>query len=180
MGSNRPGYPSRGCGLPQAGRQLPADAKAQREVLLDEATLWLREILLQRPGLVRVRLEEDLPAHEEMRDRVEQEIDARRAAEARLEGEAAAHRTTRVRLEEEIAARDARIAELEARLGSGSQPSKPPAWSRVAVASVRGSGVRLMAMRSRVKASAMAEPPTQWIFTRTRFRRSFSRVALWS
>ena len=63
---------------------------------------------------------EDLPAHEEMRDRVEQEIDARRAAEARLEGEAAAHRTTRVRLEEEITARDARIAELEARLGSGS------------------------------------------------------------
>ena len=84
---------------------------------------------------------EDLPAHEEMRDRVEEEIAARRAAEARLEGEAAArrvaearlresearlkgeaaaHRTTRARLEEEVAARDARIAELEARLGGGS------------------------------------------------------------
>lgn len=77
---------------------------------------------------------EDLPAHEEMRERVEQEIAARRAAEARLgeeaaahratearlEGEAAAHRTTRARLEEEIAARDARIAELEARLEGAS------------------------------------------------------------
>ena len=46
---------------------------------------------------------EDLPAHEEMRERVEQEIAARRAAEARLE--------------EAVAERDARIAELEARLG---------------------------------------------------------------
>ena len=63
---------------------------------------------------------EDLPAHEEMRERVEEEISARRAAETRLESEAAAHRTTRVRLEEEVAARDARIAELEARLGNGS------------------------------------------------------------
>ena len=32
---------------------------------------------------------EDLPAHEEMRDREEEEIAARRVAEARLEGEAA-------------------------------------------------------------------------------------------
>ena len=77
---------------------------------------------------------EDLPAHEEMRERVEEEIAARRVAEARLgeeaaarraaetrlEGEAAAHRTTRARFEEEVAARDARIAELEARLGNGS------------------------------------------------------------
>ena len=66
---------------------------------------------------------EDLPAHEEMRERVEQEIAARRAAEARLretrvrfDEETAGHRATRARLEEEIAARDARVAELEARL----------------------------------------------------------------
>ena len=77
---------------------------------------------------------EDLPAHEEMRERVEQEIAARHAAEARLGEEAtahrateaqlgeevAAHRATRGRLEEEIAARDARIAALEARLRSAS------------------------------------------------------------
>ena len=87
---------------------------------------------------------EDLPAHEEMRERVEQEIAARRAAEARLDEtearlretrvrfdetearlretrvrfdeETAGHRATRARLEEDIAARDARVAELEARL----------------------------------------------------------------
>ena len=84
---------------------------------------------------------EDLPAHEEMRERVEQEIAARRdaearlrksearlgeeaaarrIAEARLREEAAARRATEARLEEEVAARDARIAELEARFGSGS------------------------------------------------------------
>ena len=77
---------------------------------------------------------EDLPAHEEMRERVEEEIAARRAvearlgeeaaarrtAEARLREEAAARRATEARLEEEVAARDARIAELEARFGSGS------------------------------------------------------------
>ena len=43
-----------------------------------------------------------------------------RESETRLEDEAAAHRTTRAWLEEEVAARDARVAELEARLGSGS------------------------------------------------------------
>ena len=63
---------------------------------------------------------EDLPAHEEMRERVEQEIAARRATEARLGEEVAAHRATRIRLEEEIAAREARIAELEAKLRSAS------------------------------------------------------------
>ena len=83
---------------------------------------------------------EDLPAHEKMRERVEQEIAARRAAEARLDetetrlgetearlretrarlGEGtAAHREARARLEEAVAERDARIAELEARLGRG-------------------------------------------------------------
>ena len=46
---------------------------------------------------------EDLPAHEEMRTRVEMEV--------------AAHRATSARLEKEIAVRDSRIAELEARLG---------------------------------------------------------------
>ena len=60
---------------------------------------------------------EDLPAHEEMRVRVVQEIAARRATEVRLDEEAAAHRATRIRLENEIAVRDARIGELEARLG---------------------------------------------------------------
>ena len=60
---------------------------------------------------------EDLPAHEEMRERVEQEVAARRSAEARLDEEAAAHRAARARLEEAVAERDARIAELEARLG---------------------------------------------------------------
>ena len=63
---------------------------------------------------------EDLPAHEEMREQVEQEIAARHAAESRLGEEAAAHRATKARLEEEIAARDARIAALEARLRSAS------------------------------------------------------------
>ena len=67
---------------------------------------------------------EDLPAHEEMRVRVAQEIAARQATEmrldetkVRLDEEAAAHRATRARLEKEIAARDARIATLEARPG---------------------------------------------------------------
>ena len=60
---------------------------------------------------------EDLPAHEEMRVRVVQEIAARRATEVRLDEEAAAHRATRIRLGNEIAVRDARIGELEARLG---------------------------------------------------------------
>ena len=41
----------------EASRRIPADARVQREVLLDEAILWLREMLVQRPGLVRVRLE---------------------------------------------------------------------------------------------------------------------------
>ena len=66
---------------------------------------------------------EDLLAHEEMRERVEQEIAARRAAEARLDEtearldeEAAAHRAARAGLEETVAERDARIAELAARL----------------------------------------------------------------
>ena len=63
---------------------------------------------------------EDLPAHEEMRKRVEQEIAARRATESQVREEVAAHRATRARLEEEIAARDTRIAELEARLRSAS------------------------------------------------------------
>ena len=60
---------------------------------------------------------EDLPAHEEMRERVAREIAARRSAEARLDEEAAADRAARVRLEEVVAERDARIADLEARLG---------------------------------------------------------------
>ena len=60
---------------------------------------------------------EDLPAHEEMRERVEQEVAARRSAEARLDETEARLRETRVRFEEAVAERDARIAELEARLG---------------------------------------------------------------
>ena len=60
---------------------------------------------------------EDLPAHEEMRERVEQENAARRVAEARLEDTEARLRETRARLAEAVAERDARIAELEARLG---------------------------------------------------------------
>ena len=56
---------------------------------------------------------EDLPAHEEMRERVERETAARRVAETRLEDTEARLRETRARLDE----RDARIAELEARLG---------------------------------------------------------------
>ena len=77
---------------------------------------------------------EDLPAHEEMRERVEEESAARRAAEVRLGDEAAAHRATRARLgdeaaahralrarlEDEVAARDARIVALEAKLRSAS------------------------------------------------------------
>ena len=59
---------------------------------------------------------EDLPAHEEMRERVEQEVAARRSVEARLDETEARIRETRVRLEEAVAERDARIAELEARL----------------------------------------------------------------
>ena len=76
---------------------------------------------------------EDLPAHEEMRERVEQEVAARRSAEARLDEtkarlrktrarlgeEAAGHQAARARLEEAVAERDARIADLEARLGRG-------------------------------------------------------------
>ena len=53
---------------------------------------------------------EDLPAHEEMRERVEEEIAGRRDAEARLrksearlEDKAAAHRTTKARLAVECA-----------------------------------------------------------------------------
>ena len=41
----------------EASRLVPADAQVRREVLLDEAILWLREMLVQRPELVRVRLE---------------------------------------------------------------------------------------------------------------------------
>ena len=41
----------------EASRRVPADALARREALLDEAILWLREMLAQRPELVRVRLE---------------------------------------------------------------------------------------------------------------------------
>ena len=52
--------------------------------------------------------------------RLGEEAAARRAAESQLGEEAVAHRTTRARFEEEVAARDARIAELEARLRSGS------------------------------------------------------------
>ena len=41
----------------EASRHVPADDPLRREVLLDEAILWLREMLVQRPELVRVRLE---------------------------------------------------------------------------------------------------------------------------
>ena len=72
----------------------------------------------------------DLLAHEE-------EAAARRATETRLgeteaqlhetqtrlDVETAEHRVTKARIEEEIAARDARIAELEARLGRALSPS---------------------------------------------------------
>ena len=59
---------------------------------------------------------EDLAAHDG-------EHEARQAAETRLDEEAAAHRATSDRLDEALAERDARIAELEARLGrtSGSR-----------------------------------------------------------
>ena len=74
---------------------------------------------------------EDLPAHAEMHVRVQREVAARRAMEvrlekeaethrvtkARLEKEAETHRVTKARLEKDVAIREARIAELEARLG---------------------------------------------------------------
>ena len=93
---------------------------------------------------------EDLPAHEKMRERVEQEIAARRAAEARLDetetrlGETearlretrarldegtAAHREARARLEEAGAERDARIA----RIGGSTRPG-PVAVATTALA----------------------------------------------
>ena len=41
----------------EASRLVPADDPFRREVLLEEAILWLREMLVERPELVRVRLE---------------------------------------------------------------------------------------------------------------------------
>ena len=41
----------------EASRRLPADAGAERDALLDEAITVLREMLVVRPALVRVRLE---------------------------------------------------------------------------------------------------------------------------
>ena len=41
----------------EASRRLPADAVAQRKALLDEAIAALHGMLVERPGLVRVRLE---------------------------------------------------------------------------------------------------------------------------
>ena len=100
-------------------RPLPSVALVGGGLSLHSEALGL-EVRLDEDGRLRFHdpeSGEDLPAHEEMRERVEQEIAARRAAEARLEEEAAAHRAARARLEEAVAERDARIAELEARLG---------------------------------------------------------------
>ena len=66
------------------------------------------------------RLGEEAVARRTAEARAAEEATARRTAEARLGEEAVAHRTIRTRLEEEVAAREARIAELEARLRSGS------------------------------------------------------------
>ena len=113
-------------------RPLPSVALAGGGLSLHSEALGL-EVRLDEDRSLRLHdpeTGEDLPAHEEMRERVEQEIAARRAAEARLDEtearlretrvrfdeETAGHRATRARLEEEIAARDARVAELEARL----------------------------------------------------------------
>ena len=102
-------------------RPLPTVALVHRGLSLHSEALGL-EVRHDEDGRLRFHdpeSGEDLPAHEEMRERVEQEIAARRAAEARLDEEAAAHRATRARFEEAVAERDARIAELKARLGRG-------------------------------------------------------------
>ncbi len=113
-------------------RSLPCVALVDGGLSLRSEALGL-EVRQDESGRLRIHdpeSGEDLPAHEEMRERIEQEIAARRAAEARLDEEAAArrstetrlgeeaaaHRATKARLEEDIAARDARIAGLEARL----------------------------------------------------------------
>ena len=93
-------------------RPLPSVALVNGGYSLHSETLGL-EVRLDADRSLRLHdpeTGEDLHAHEEMRERVEEEITARKAAEARL-------RETRVRFEKVVAERDARIAELEARLG---------------------------------------------------------------
>ena len=103
-------------------RPLPSVAMVGGGLSLHSEALGL-DVRLDDEGRLRFHdpaSGEDLPAHEEMRARVEQEIAARRATEVRLDKEAAAHRATKARLEEEAAAHratKARLAELEARLG---------------------------------------------------------------
>ena len=103
-------------------RPLPSVAMVGGGLSLHSEALGL-DVRLDEEGRLRFHdpeTGEDLPAHEEMRARVEQEIAARRATEVSLDKEAAAHRATKARLEEEAAAHratKARLAELEARLG---------------------------------------------------------------
>ena len=103
-------------------RPLPTVALVHRGLSLHSEALGL-DVRHDEDGRLRFHdpeSGEDLPAHEEMRERVEREVAVRQAAEARLDEEAAAHRATKARLEEEAAARrttEARIADLEARLG---------------------------------------------------------------
>ena len=103
-------------------RPLPSLALVHGGLSLHSEALGL-DVRLDEEGRLRFHdpaSGEDLPAHEEMRARVEQEIAARRATEVSLDKEAAAHRATKARLEEEAAAHratKARLAELEARLG---------------------------------------------------------------
>ena len=117
-------------------RPLPSVAMMDGGLSLHSEALAL-DLRLDAEGALRFHdpaSGEDLPAHEEMRARVEQEIAARRAMEVRLEQVTTAHRmakaeleketahheATKAHLEKEAAARraaEARIAELEARLG---------------------------------------------------------------
>ena len=98
---------------------LPSVSLVNGGLSLNSEALGL-EVRQDEDGRLRFRdpqTGEDLPAHQEMRERVEQENAARRAAEARLEDTEAKLRETRARLEEAVAERDARIAELETHLG---------------------------------------------------------------
>ena len=131
----------RGCACTKASTgALPSVALVNGGLSLHSEALGL-EVRHDKDGRLRFHDPEsgkDLQAHEEMRERVEQQIAARRAAEARLDEtearldetearlretrtrldeEAAAHQAARAQIEEAVAECDSRIAELEARLG---------------------------------------------------------------
>ena len=124
-------------------RPLPSVAMMDGGLSLHSEALGL-DLRLDAEGELRFHdpaSGEDLPAHEEMRARVEQESAARRAMEVRLEQVTTAHRMAKAELEKESAnheatkadlqmamaeldkeaaarrAAETRIAELEARLG---------------------------------------------------------------